>query len=299
MKTIVIFGGCGLVGSYLCELLNSSNKIIVIDKNLPRFDLDSLGIQFIKSDILDCQNYEFCLNPGDIYISCQAQIKSNYSADFYKNNVESQKIINALAIKFNAKLIHISSSVVNSLADDDYVHSKTEQERQVTCQNNFKYTILRPTLMYGHYDNKHFGWLANFLSRSPVFPVPGNGKFQRQPLYAKDFCRIIQAIIERDLFNNSIFDISGLEKKSYIEIILMIKQLINSRSIILYLPISLFRGLLKIYSSINTNPPFTVKQLDALIIPEIFPGDDWSSKFEIKPTSLSEGLKETFSHEKL
>ena len=57
--------------------------------------------------------------------------------------------------------------------------------------------MLRPTLMFGWFDRKHLGWLARFMQRAPVFPIPGHGRYLRQPLYAGDFCDIIMACIEQ------------------------------------------------------------------------------------------------------
>ena len=46
--------------------------------------------------------------------------------------------------------------------------------------------------MFGLFDRKHLGWLSKFMSKSPIFPIPGKGKYLRQPLYVKDFCKIIE-----------------------------------------------------------------------------------------------------------
>ena len=41
--------------------------------------------------------------------------------------------------------------------------------------------------MFGWFDRKHLGWLARFMCRVPVFPIPGSGEYLRQPLYVGDF----------------------------------------------------------------------------------------------------------------
>ncbi len=73
------------------------------------------------------------------------------------------------------------------MAVDDYTETKKAQEALVSA-SGIKQVILRPTLMFGWFDRKHVGWLARFMQKVPVFPIPGNGKFLRQPLYAGDFC---------------------------------------------------------------------------------------------------------------
>ena len=93
-------------------------------------------------------------------------------------------------------LVQISSSVVNSAAIDCYTESKKAQEK-IALESGIPCVVLRPTLMFGWFDRKHLGWLARFMARMPVFPVPGHGRYLRQPLYAGDFCDIIMACIER------------------------------------------------------------------------------------------------------
>jgi len=89
--------------------------------------------------------------------------------------------------------VHASSSVVHSAADDHYVRSKTEQEAMVRGAG-VRHCVLRPTLMFGWFDPKHLGWLSRFMERVPFFPVPGHGRYMRQPLYNRDFCRAILAM---------------------------------------------------------------------------------------------------------
>ena len=69
-------------------------------------------------------------------------------------------------------LIHISSSVVNSKANDFYSKSKREQE-ELVINSGIPCHILRPTLMFGWFDRKHLGWLSRFMSKVPIFPIPG------------------------------------------------------------------------------------------------------------------------------
>ena len=70
-----------------------------------------------------------------------------------------------------AQLVHISSSVVESVADDFYTNTKKDQE-QMVLRSGIECPILRPTLMFGWFDRKHLGWLSRFMAKVPVFPVP-------------------------------------------------------------------------------------------------------------------------------
>ena len=128
-----------------------------------------------------------------------------------------------------------------------------------------------------------------------MFPVPGSGKYVRQPLYAGDFCDIILACMEKKLPCQS-FNISGKQKAYYIDIIRQIKQANGSSSMLVKLPYWLFYALLAVYALFDRNPPFTTSQLKALVIDEVFEDIDWESIFGVTATPLDEAIGQTFSH---
>ena len=181
-----------------------------------------------------------------------------------------------------------------SVADDLYTRSKTAQER-LFDESSVPHAVLRPTLMFGWFDRKHLGWLRRFMDRTPVFPIPGDGNYRRQPLYVGDFVAIVTACFERRLVGT--WDISGRETIPYGELIAMIHGLVRPRARIVRIPYRLFWLLLAAYALIDRNPPFTTAQLEALVIPETFPVIDWPSIFSVRPTPLREALAETFLDE--
>lgn len=107
----------------------------------------------------------------------QAQIGGNDYQEFVRNNIDSTRLI-IKAIKSNdvPYLVHISSSVVESVADDFYTNTKKEQEKMV-LESGIACPVLRPTLMFGWFDRKHLGWLSRFMKKVPVFPIPGHGRY--------------------------------------------------------------------------------------------------------------------------
>ncbi len=191
-------------------------------------------------------------------------------------------------------IIHISSSVVNSVANDDYTNTKKAQEK-LMLESGLPCCILRPTLMFGWFDPKHLGWLSRFMAKTPVFPIPGQGAYIRQPLYSRDFCRIILAALTQER-RSGIYDIVGQEEISYIQMIYLIKKLKKLKTKIIKIPYFLFYFLLKLYALIHKNPPFTADQLKALAAGDHFIGIDFYQEFGVKPTPLAEAFEETYAH---
>lgn len=298
MKHVVIAGAAGLVGQNLVPRLKASGRyrITAIDKHaanvavLRRLHPD---IEVIEADMAEPGAWETAVEAADALVMLQAQIGGLDPEPFRRNNIASTEL--ALAAAKRGKcgyLVHISSSVVNSAAVDLYTESKKAQEA-VVAASGMKHVILRPTLMFGWFDRKHVGWLRRFMDKAPVFPVPGDGKFLRQPLYGGDFAAICAACLEGEI--EGAYNISGLEKIDYIDLIRLVKSVTNSKTPIVTIPFWLFGALLRTYAVFDRNPPFTVAQLKALATPDVFEVIDWPGIFGVRATPLRQALEETFT----
>lgn len=297
MRKIVITGAAGLVGQNLVARLKSRPdlELVGIDKhqaNVRLFREVHPGIQIVEADLAEPGEWADAFAGADTVVINQAQIGGLYQAEYETNNVTATKRILETIRKHSVPyFVGISSSVVNSSADDFYTRSKIAQENLYVA-SHVPHVILRPTLMFGWFDRKHLGWLRRFMDRSRVLPIPGNGQFTRQPLYVGDFVSIIIASIEQRKIG--VYDISGLEQISYVDLITMIHDIVKARARIFHIPYAVFWVLLWLYACLHRNPPFTTGQLEALVIPETFPVIDWPKEFGVASTPLRRALSETY-----
>lgn len=298
-KKILLPGGAGLVGQNLVAELKSSGftNLVVIDKheaNLRIFRQMHPDVPAIDADLAVPGNWETHFEGADTVVMLQAQIGDPNEAPFIRNNITStENIVDVIKRYQIPYTVHISSSVVESVADDFYTRTKTLQEKFV-IESGIPCVVLRPTLMFGWFDRKHLGWLSRFMQKMPVFPIPGNGRFMRQPLYARDFCRIIISCIASRR-TGEVFNISGQEKVDYIDIIRTIKKTTGARATLIKIPYSLFYVLLKTWGLFDNDPPFTASQLKALVAPDEFEVIDWPTLFGVRATPFAEAVNETFN----
>ncbi len=297
---IVLPGGAGLVGQNLVARLleRGYSNIIVIDKhqsNLAILEQIHPGLFIEWADVSKPGSWQNHFVDADVVVMLQAQIGGQFYQEFVNNNVRSTSLILDLVKSNNIPyLVHVSSSVVESVADDFYTRSKIEQEK-IVIESGIPCPILRPTLMFGWFDRKHLGWLARLMQRIPIFPIPGNGEYMRQPLYVGDFCDVIISCIENRT-SAGIFNISGHEKIDYIDMIRVIKKATGAKAIILKIPYGVFYGLLWIWALFDKNPPFTTQQLRALVAKDEFEVTNWPEIFSVPYTPFEKAIEETFNH---
>jgi len=183
---IILPGGAGLVGQNLVARLKVKgySNIVVLDKhiaNLAVLKQVQPDVTAEYADLAEPGVWERHFSDADVVVMLQAQIGGNNYQEFVRNNIDSTRLV-LKAIKANhvPKLVHISSSVVESAADDYYTQTKKTQEKLV-LDSGIPCPVLRPTLMFGWFDRKHLGWLSRFMKKIPVFPIPGSGRYMRQP----------------------------------------------------------------------------------------------------------------------
>ena len=294
---IFITGAAGLVGQNLIARMPLADAdIIAADKHPHNTSvLRNLhpDIEVIEADLAEAGAWEKRAQDVDVLIMLHAQIGGLDESEFDRNNIDATKrVLKAARDGRCSYIIHASSSVVNSKAVDFYTESKKAQETLI-ADSGIAHIILRPTLMFGWFDRKHLGWLKRFMERAPVFPIPGHGRYLRQPLYAGDFAAIIDSCIKSR--KEGVFDISGQSQIDYIDLIRALRNAAKLKTPVLNIPYRLFWALLKTYALVDKNPPFTTHQLEALVTPDIFDVIDWPGIFNVPATPLDVALDQTFN----
>lgn len=301
-RRIVITGAAGLVGQNLIVELKAQGftRIVAIDRhadNLAILRALHPGLETHCADLAETgpasRDWQKSLVGADCLVILHARITSKHAADFAHDNIAATSALLAAAKAANVPhIVHVSSSVVVSKAHDDYSETKRAQEKLV-LDSGIPACVLRPTLMFGWFDPKHLGWLSRFMERVPVFPLPGTGRYMRQPLYERDFCRcLVRCIADRRA--GAVYDIVGDNRVDYVDIIRTIKRVKDLRTVILPIPVWLFATLLRIYALFSASPPFTADQLKALAAGDDFSGVDTQETFGVTQTPFEAAIRETF-----
>jgi nucleoside-diphosphate-sugar epimerase len=295
---IVITGAAGLVGQNLIVELKSQGftQLVAIDKHA--YNMSILrdlhpDVATIEADLAIPGAWEEAFAGASCVVQLHAQITSKFTEEFVRNNVDATRVVLDAFKRHNVPyMVHISSSVVVSVANDDYTNTKKAQEKLVV-ESGIRHTVLRPTLMFGWFDPKHFGWLSRFMAKTPVFPIPGDGRYMRQPLYERDFCRCIADCIVRER-NGEIYDVVGDTRIDYVDIIHTIKRAKGLHTLIVHIPYGLFHFLLRLYAMFSGKPPFTADQLKALTAGDEFHGIDTQKVFGFRQTAFADAIKESY-----
>jgi len=298
-EKIVLTGAAGLVGQNLIVEMKQQGytQLVAIDKH--EHNLEILrklhpDVRTVLADLAEPGSWSDAFEGARLVVQLHAQITGKTTDLFVRNNLTAtEHVLAACKAAEVPYIVHISSSVVNSVAKDDYTETKREQEAMVVASGQ-RHCVLRPTLMFGWFDPKHLGWLSRFMARTPVFPIPGDGRFMRQPLYERDFCRCIARCVETEP-DGEVFDIVGHTRVDYVDIIRTIKRVKRLHTLIVHIPIGFFAFLLRTFALFSSKPPFTADQLKALSAGDDFKGVDTDAVFGVRQTPFEDAIRESYT----
>ena len=159
-------------------------------------------------------------------------VRFPYGQVTYDTAVANTKIlINAAKKAGIRRIVHISITNASEESPFPYFRGKGILEKAV-IHSGLSYAIIRPTVIFGHEDIliNNIAW---FLTKFPVFAIPGDGDYRLQPVFVEDVAGI--AVNAGQSNDNMIVDAVGPEIFRYEELIRLIADRVQSKAKIIHL----------------------------------------------------------------
>ncbi|RLC53557.1 MAG: dTDP-glucose 4,6-dehydratase [Candidatus Cloacimonadota bacterium] len=253
MKTILVTGGAGFIGSnFIILVLQETNySVINFDKltyagNLENLEGFSKNYKFVKGDIADTDDLKLLDNEEfDYIVNFAAETHVDRSIDSpniftITNVIGTQNLLNLALERSVTKFVQISTDeVYGSVAKPDcstetsplnptspYSASKTAAD--LIALSYFKtyklnLNITRCSNNYGpcQFPEKLIPLMINNAANNNSLPIYGDGKNIRDWIYVEDHCGAILKVMEKGI-NGEIYNIGGNSEKQNIEIVKLI-----------------------------------------------------------------------------
>jgi len=123
--------------------------------------------------------------------------------------------------------------------------AEAEDAVQERChERGIRWTILRPTLVYGGGRDRNVSDIARFVTRFGFFPVAGRGTGRRQPVHGADLAAAALDVLDSPATFDRAYDTPGGETLSYAEMVSRIARGVGRTPRLVHLPLPLLRGTL-------------------------------------------------------
>ena len=160
MKTALLFGASGLVGSHLLnQLIKDTNysKIKLFVRSLP--EISDSKVQIIKTDFNNLQKHKEDFKGDDCFFCIGTTKKNSSDKDEYRRvELDIPKEI-AKIVKLNLvnSFIFVSAIYANPNSSGDYVRFKGLVEEELKRLNFPKLALMRPSFLMGDRKEKRVG----------------------------------------------------------------------------------------------------------------------------------------------
>ena len=228
----VVTGAFGYTGKYITQKLLSMGKKVKTLTGHPNRP-NPFGNQISVAPF-------YFDNPAELTRALQGAttlyntywVRFPYGRVTYDKAVAHTKtLINAAKEAGIRRIVHISITNASEESPFPYFSGKGILEKFI-IQSGLSYAIVRPTVIFGHEDIliNNIAW---FLTKFPVFAIPGDGNYQLQPVFVEDVAGI--AVNAGQSNDNMIIDAVGPEIFTYEELIRLIADRVQSKAKIIHL----------------------------------------------------------------
>ena len=215
MKTALVFGSSGLVGSYLLkELIYNPNYSKI--KIFIRSDvvIDDPKVDIIKTDFNKIYQINEYLKGDDCFYCIGTTKKNSPDKNDYKRiELDLPKQIARMAKSNLVKtFFFISSGYANPKSSGNYLRFKGEVEEEIKSLNFSKIGIMRPSFLIGNRKENRLGEKIGIIIFKIITPILIGPLKKMRPInseiVAKALVKVANESISQDIFeSNEIADL--------------------------------------------------------------------------------------------
>ncbi|PZS13842.1 MAG: epimerase [Solirubrobacterales bacterium] len=161
-------------------------------------------------------------------------VRFDHRQTSFANAIESSRMLFFAARSAGVKrIVHVSIANPSIESRLPYFRGKALVEFAL-AQSGVRYSIVRPTWIFGGERDVLANNIAWILRRMPAFALPGNGTYPVQPVHVDDVARI--CLDAARSVGDVVIDAAGPETMAFCDLVALIRDAVGTRSPIIHLP---------------------------------------------------------------
>ena len=206
MKTALLFGASGLVGSHLLNQLISNNNYSKIKLFVrSAIDLNDPKIEIIQTDFNNLENHREDIKGDDCFFCIGTTKKNSPDKNEYKRvELEVPKQIAQIAkSNFVNSFVFVSSGYADPKSSGDYLKFKGEVEEELKKLNFLKLGVMRPSFLLGDRKEKRVGEKIGIFIFNLISPLLLGPLKKMKPIHSEIVARSMIKVANEDLQKNT------------------------------------------------------------------------------------------------
>jgi nucleoside-diphosphate-sugar epimerase len=277
---IFVTGATGFTGSRVVPLLLKSGYAVrcLYRASSDRSALAGLDIEWALGDVSDLQSLTSAMQGTDALVNV---------ASLGFGHADS--IVSAAKNAGIQRAVFISTTAIFTQLNAGSKKVRVAAELAIET-SGLKYTILRPTMIYGSPRDRNMWRLIRFMRISPIIPIFGDGKYLQQPIYVDDVAQALVSCLSNDNTIGKSYNIAGKQALSYNDVIDTIAKRMNKRVWKIHVPSKPVVSLLRFFERMRFPFPIKAEQVLRLNENKDFSYLEAQKDFGFSPLSFEEGI---------
>tara|TARA_Y100000589_G_scaffold73386_1_gene66508 strand:+ start:21003 stop:21872 length:870 start_codon:yes stop_codon:yes gene_type:complete len=266
MKRVLVTGSYGKLGKEVFKPnTNMPFKCIFLSRKKAAIDSPSPNSHII-ADLSRKEDIDNNLWGANEVLHMAGATHERDPNKYYRINYEATKTLVDKAETAGVKrFIYLSSQAIGEMGGA-YSHSKALAENYIR-NSKLKWTIIRPSEVYGPHSNNYVQSLCRFLKHSKVIPIIGDGKYKINPIHINDFVDFILCLLScnSDKSYYKTYLLAGPSPISFKAFCLQCSNAYGKKPLIVHLPVFLCKSFFSLGSRLRLTK-FAPDQIDRLIL---------------------------------
>jgi len=294
---ILVTGATGFIGTHTVRALRAAGLPVraLVRSTSNTQEMHALGAELVSGDLSEpatltaaCRGVSQIVHLVGIIREIPSQVT------FERVHTEGTRVlIEAARAAGVEQFVYISAIGARPEAPARYHQTKWAAEQLVRTSGIRRWTILRPSVVFGPGD-EFINLLANDLVKTPPFiPLIGGGTSRLQPVWVKDLAEVIRRVLTSPVADGRTIEIGGSEQMTLKAILETIAGYLGVRKPEVSVPVALLKPAVALGAAIAPQLlPITPDQLTMLGEDNITNERFWEQDFSMQPVRLAEGIKE-------
>ena len=279
---LLVTGGSGFLGGYvLDEAARRGHHCVALARSdAAAHIVADRGAEPARCDLGDPAGL------GDVFAAARCDVLVNLASLGFGH---------APAIMAGARVAGIGRGVfISTTAVTTSLPARRKQIRlgaeQLIRESGLKWTILRPTMIYGAPGDRNLSRLLTLLHRVPLLPVPGRGRHLQQPVHVADLAGAVLAAVERPAAAGTIYDVAGPAPLTFADLLRISARTVGSRARFVPVPLAPAVAAARCYERLGRHPRIRAEQLQRLAEDKAFAIDDAARDLGYAPRPFADGI---------
>ncbi|HVF02083.1 MAG TPA: NAD(P)H-binding protein [Rubrobacteraceae bacterium] len=156
--------------------------------------------------------------------------------------------------------------------------------------SGLRWTLVRPSMIYGSELDHNVHKLLRFLDRSPVFPLFGSGENLWQPVYYEDLARGLYAALTKPGTDGQIYDLPGPRPQTYLDLVRTAVDALGKSTRVVRIPAEPVRRALVVAERMGLPLPVSSEQVLRLREDKAYPYEKAREELDYAPRAFKEGI---------